>query len=336
MPRRHNIFQDLLAAIHQELASPCLVVESEMLRDASTGQAREVDLVIRSSVGGYEVVLALECTDRNRPVDVEWVEQMWSKHSKLPTNKLILVSKSGYTATAHAKARSLGVEALGLDAARQVNWTRYVDQHSKLWLVTVHTVPVMLVVSPTYSPDHPYQGIPARTTFSDPEELVRATAVEIANALLAKKQVLAATVGRMDDPAGGGWMLGVSLKPGVRMRFPDGMEHDVQELKIAFIAKPFLAKFDLQRASFRGAEIAFGSSHTQYGDLLLTIVETEGTPPSAQVRVRGPSGEVQSYDLIGRRTPGLPIASDETMRTLVGPWREPSPGWSSGAPDADV
>jgi hypothetical protein len=318
MPKRHNFFQDLIAAIHQQLASPCLVVESEMLRDARTGQEREVDLVIRSSVGGYEVVLAVECTDRKKPVDVEWVEQIWSKHSDLPTNKLILVSRSGYTSTALEKARLFGIDALRLDAARRVNWAKYVDQHSKLWLLAVRTVAVMVVDSPTYVAANPYQGIPAPTEFLDPEGLVRAQAIEIANAVLAKEQVLTATIGTMDYPAGGGWMVGVPLKPGVRMRLPNGREHEVQAFNIALIANPLRAQFDLERASFRAAEIGFGSSQTQYGDLLLTIVETEDTPVSAQVRLRERSGDVQSYDLTGGRTPGPPTASDETMRFLVG------------------
>jgi len=336
MPKRHNIFQDLMAAIHQQLVSPCVVVESEMLRDPTSGQDREVDLVIRSNIGGCEVVISVECTDRKRPVPVEWVEQMCCKHRDLPTNKLVLVSKSGYTATAHAKALASGVEPLSLDTARQVIWAKYVDRCSKLLFVAIHTVPIMQVVSPTYAPDHPYQGIPAQTKFLDPEGTVRASAVEIANALLAKEQVLSATVGQMDEGHSGGWTLGVSLRPGVRIRFPNGLEHDVEELKVVFIAKPVLAHFDLQRASFRGTQVAFGVSRTEHGDLLLTIVEAEGSSPSAQVRLRGHAGEVQAYDLAGGRTPGPPAASDEAMRAIVGPWRQPSPGWSGVLRDADV
>jgi hypothetical protein len=123
MPKRHNIFQDLMVSIHKQLSSSCQITESEMFSDPSSGQAREVDIVILSRVAlGYEMVISVECTDRKRPVAVGWVEQMCCKHRDLPTHKLVLVSKSGYTKTALLKGRSLGAELLSIEAAKQVDW----------------------------------------------------------------------------------------------------------------------------------------------------------------------------------------------------------------------
>jgi hypothetical protein len=43
---------------------------------------------------------------------VEWVEQMHSKHERLPTNLVILVSSSGFYASAIAKASTYGIKAI--------------------------------------------------------------------------------------------------------------------------------------------------------------------------------------------------------------------------------
>ena len=307
-----------MASIHQQLASPCRVAESEMFHDPSSGQTREVDLVIRSTLAGYEIVISVECTDRKRPVSVEWVEQMCCKHRDLPTQKLVLISKSGYTPAAHAKALALGAEPLSLEIARQVDWAKYVNRHSKLFLAAVDAVTVVVPTSPTYTSDRPFHGIPMRTEFLNPEGTFCATAEEIAHAILAKEQIFAATVGKMDVVRGGAWEISLAMQAGVRMRLPDGAEHEVEELKVAVLANPLLVRFDLERASFRNVQVAYSTSQTKYGDFLLTILEAEGSTPSAQVRVRRPWGEVQSYDLAGKHSADPVLASDEAMRKLVG------------------
>lgn len=104
MPRRTNLFQQVVAIVHQHVAGNATVEESAMLTSRPGGVAREVDVVILSSVGGYECVISIEATARRRPVDITWVEAMVSKHSDLPTSKLILVSESGFTREARRRA----------------------------------------------------------------------------------------------------------------------------------------------------------------------------------------------------------------------------------------
>jgi hypothetical protein len=54
---------------------------------------------------------------------------MCCKHDDLSTDKLVLISKSGYTEAAHAKALALGAELLSPEAAPDVQWTKFVDRH---------------------------------------------------------------------------------------------------------------------------------------------------------------------------------------------------------------
>lgn len=317
MPKRHNIFQDLMASIHKQLASSSRIAESEMFTDPSSGQAREVDLVIRSSVDGYEIVISVECTDRKRPVSVEWVEQMCCKHRDLPTHKLVLVSKSGYTKAALSKGRALGAKLLSIEAAERVDWAKYVNRSSRLFLIAVNAMTVVVPVSPTYTASSPFPGIPMQTEFLDPEGKFHATAEEIASAVLSKEQILTATVGKMDVSDGGGWEILIPTKPGVRMRLPDGSEYEIDGLKVVLLANPLRVCFDLERVSFRDSQVAYGSSQTKYGDFLLTILEAEGSKPSAQIRVRRPWGELQSYNLTGGAVEDFPIASDEAMKAII-------------------
>lgn len=318
MPKRHNIFQDLILSIHQQLASPCIVAESEMLPDVRTGQLREVDIVIRAIVSGYGLIISVECTNKGRPASVEWVEQLCSKHHDLPTQKLVLVSKSGFTSSAFSKALSMGAEPISLEDAKQVDWTKYVGRYSKLFFASINAVIMVIPVASTLLPDDFRNGIPMKTRVFGPDGKFRATAEEILNAALSKKQIFDATLGKMDKQSEGGWEIMLGMKPGVRVCLPSKSEYEINGLKIVVAANPLVVSFDMEQASFRDAQVAYGVSQTKYGEFLLTILEKEKDTPSSQIRIRRPWGEVQTYNLDKDVEEEYRQASDEDMRALIG------------------
>lgn len=318
MPKRHNLFQDLILSIHQQLASPYIVAESDMLQDIRTGQLREVDIVIRTIVSGYELIISVECTSKGRPATVEWVEQICSKHKDLPTQKLVLVSRSGFTEAARSKAVSMGAEPVSLEEAKQVDWTKYVGRYSKLFFASINAVSMVVPVSSSSLPDNLRNGVPMKTKVLDPSGKIRATAEEILNAALSKKSIFNATLGKMDKNSGGGWEILLGMKQGTRISLLNGSEHEIDGLKIVVIANPLVVSFDMEQASFRDTQVAYGTSQTKYGEFLLTILEKEKGAPSSQIRIRRPWGEVQTYNLEKDVEEEYRQASDEDMRALIG------------------
>jgi hypothetical protein len=125
MPRRTNIFQRLVAAIHTELAPAWTVEESKLLRDVRTGDDREVDIVASAGLCGYRLIMSIEVRDRRRRADVTWVEEMAQKHADLPTSKLILWSPSGFTKSALSKANSLNVETVAPGGIERAPWASF-------------------------------------------------------------------------------------------------------------------------------------------------------------------------------------------------------------------
>jgi hypothetical protein len=108
VPRRSNLFQEVIVLIHHHLAGEATVEESAMLIQRTTEAAREVDVVLRSSVAGHEIVVAIEARATTRKADLPWVESMLAKHADLPTTKLVLVSEAGFTADARRHAEAKG------------------------------------------------------------------------------------------------------------------------------------------------------------------------------------------------------------------------------------
>ena len=122
MPRRSNLFQRLVLLINGSLAGNARVVESAMVTDKITGEPREVDVLITTNASGYEVKIAIEVVARGRKADTPWVESMHSKHSSLPTDKLILVAEKGFTSPALKKATFHGIEAVTIETALAADW----------------------------------------------------------------------------------------------------------------------------------------------------------------------------------------------------------------------
>lgn len=122
MPKRSNQFQQLVLLINNTLAGNACVTESAMLTDKISGEQREVDVLISTNASGYEVNIAIEVVARRRKADTPWVESMYSKHFSLPTNKLILVSESGFYTPALRKAEFFGIEAVTIETALATDW----------------------------------------------------------------------------------------------------------------------------------------------------------------------------------------------------------------------
>lgn len=122
MPKRSNQFQRLVLLINDALAGNVRVTESAMVTDKITGEKREIDILISTSVSGYKVRIGIEVNGHARKADSPWVESMHSKHTSLPTDKLILVAEAGFTAPALKKAAFYGIEAVAIDTALAADW----------------------------------------------------------------------------------------------------------------------------------------------------------------------------------------------------------------------
>lgn len=68
--------------------------------DEVLGVEREVDIVIEGDLDGEPIVISIEVIEHNRPAPLPWVQQQIEKHRHLPTNRLVLISKSGFSRAA--------------------------------------------------------------------------------------------------------------------------------------------------------------------------------------------------------------------------------------------
>jgi len=153
MPKRTNDFQKLVYLVRVNLAEVAKVTESKMLTDRVTKRLREVDVCIEGRVGGQRVTVCIECRDHQRIADVTWVDMMKAKHERLPTNVLILASRSGFTPEARDVATGFGIETFSLTDVDEVDFPALLDSASSLWTksITIAVAHVLVRVRPSPS-----------------------------------------------------------------------------------------------------------------------------------------------------------------------------------------
>lgn len=122
--RKGRSLEKLVAYLERHFAVNDLVtVESpKRLRDKSTGRLREHDVVLTITSGHHTVLVAVECRDRSRPVGVNQLEGFSKKCQETGIGQGVIVSPVGFTKTAPAKARALGIRCLSLDQVNVLPW----------------------------------------------------------------------------------------------------------------------------------------------------------------------------------------------------------------------
>jgi hypothetical protein len=104
-------FEKMVARIEEALAPAGAVVKSpDRILDSSSGTLREVDASIRFAFGTSSFLIILECRERVRVQDVQWIEQLAIKKQHTGANHCIAVTSSRFSRAAVKKAEVLAIE----------------------------------------------------------------------------------------------------------------------------------------------------------------------------------------------------------------------------------
>lgn len=137
MPARTNDFQKLIFLVKHNLAGEATVTESKMLPDLVAGDQVEVDVCVEGWVGDDRVNVCVECRDRSRKADKNWIHEMKAKHDRLLTNVLVLASSKGFTKKALELARSYGIQTVTLEEAEDDRFPAMLAGQMSLWAKTI-------------------------------------------------------------------------------------------------------------------------------------------------------------------------------------------------------
>lgn len=264
-----------------------------MVRDRLTGKVVEIDIVIDTNVSGYPISVAIECISESRPATVEWINEMKGKHDSLPSDKLVLVSKSGFTTTAREKAIAYGFEVLTLSDAEDANWVNYVTSLANLrfagFSFTIEKFELRLV-SPEklISPDL----LPRDCVIKEPSSAAKGTVNDYAAGIPRQPTIVEEILerwikspDRLSD-----YPIDVSWQPpkGTVVIDLNENSHEVKSLECRVHVHISDAPMRLAHAQLQGKNIAYGFSDNVFNDqrkekFAVVFEEKEGTIGSGSI-----------------------------------------------------
>lgn len=114
----------LVAALERVLNKTGAKIEapSRRLIDRDTGEPREHDVLITWDHGHHQIVAAIECRDRSRPVGVPEVEAFADKCDATGVQHRVIVSAAGFCKTARTKAQVRGITCMDLSEVETFEW----------------------------------------------------------------------------------------------------------------------------------------------------------------------------------------------------------------------
>lgn len=157
MSKQTNSFQQLVRRIHETFYAPGSTVAESAMSTEPDGTLREIDVLIETDVGGHRVKIAVECRDRKKTETIEWIDSVVGKYADLRVDKIVLISRSGFSAAAECKAQRKGIQLFQLDLLEHAeSWPKSL---TAVWLVPYHEHVLMNVVCEfTNGPRVPHDG----------------------------------------------------------------------------------------------------------------------------------------------------------------------------------
>ena len=289
MPKRTNEFQSHRQGRDTTRTDRSRVTESAMLIDSVTGKKREVDGLIEVPAGPRILLIGVEVSAKGRPADIIWVEQMLKKHERLPTNRLVLVSRAGFTEDALEKARIEGAETLTWERAEEgAEWTKIVGKLSNIKIEStvrpfITGCTVLFDSATTQDSTLPSTDTLERGMIHSPDGQPWCTAGELAKALIEAPEVVA----EADKADEGTWKINVVMPfdRGSYLVLPDGQQHRVVRLEVSARCHKATVVASLEHVRYGPVMIATGRATTVGHPVDLVITEQKGQPAVITVRV---------------------------------------------------
>lgn len=160
MPKRSNDFQRLVKIIHEAISKVegASVTESAMLPEPD-GTLREIDILLERKIADIPLRLAIECRDRSRKSDVDWIDGLIGKFRSLKIDKIVAVCRKGFSAAATAKAVANNIDLRVLTECLTHEWT---SEFMRLGIAQFEFQPEFRSVEITLNPPE-VQGIELTT-----------------------------------------------------------------------------------------------------------------------------------------------------------------------------
>ncbi len=100
----------LVSEIQKQLSPDAEVLHNVKLPSRTTSANRQIDVLVKQSIGQYKMTIVIDSKDYKDPVDIKGVEEFYGLVTDVGANKGVLVCPAGFTKAAKEKAQNLLID----------------------------------------------------------------------------------------------------------------------------------------------------------------------------------------------------------------------------------
>ena len=115
-------YEQLVASIYADLEENAVVIHDDKIQGSESGGERQIDVSIRTSIAGHDVLIIVQAKDHERPADISVVGEFLSVIRDVRAAKGVLICSGGFTDRAIAYAKSVNVDVCTAHDAQTRKW----------------------------------------------------------------------------------------------------------------------------------------------------------------------------------------------------------------------
>ncbi|UEQ78356.1 restriction endonuclease [Chryseobacterium arthrosphaerae] len=103
-------YQEAVGEFYDRLGKVGEIKKNIYIPDKITGQKRQIDVWCELKVGSHKINILIDAKLRNKPIDVNVVDSVYSLAESVRANKAIIITNEGWTEPAQKKAEFIGMD----------------------------------------------------------------------------------------------------------------------------------------------------------------------------------------------------------------------------------
>ena len=119
-------FEAVCCQIQKTLSPDCEIEQNAKIQGLKSGRLREIDIVIKKTIGQFETLFAIDCKDYKKPADIKTVEASMGLFKDIRATRGAIISASGFSASAKKRAAEANIELYRLVDSEKHDWQSYV------------------------------------------------------------------------------------------------------------------------------------------------------------------------------------------------------------------
>ena len=314
MPKRSNPFQRLIHLIESQLAPEgAAVEESDEVVDKATGKTTEVDVTVTYIAARVTKRTLIECRDRARKDDVQWIRELYGKCATLNFDRSVAVSRRGFSEQAVQLAKFFRIETLSLEAAEHTDWAAKLRALRSLVTVEDVFIPESFDLLPVSSPPPSIAAalnvnsqklriaLPSEPPSGEgPAERV-VVLDDLILELLNGSDQRRFVAQRCAESPDGIARVELDLPAGSKAVGKRGRRWPISGLRVKFRCLERSTEVALQHHTYGDLAVAIGAGTAATGPIEVAVTQAPGAPPKGSVRmVSGGRSQIVRVEIGGK------------------------------------